>query len=43
MNHVRRRFQKEIDTERVIIVRGKSKAAYGVVQAVNQFCIKHDW
>ena len=98
MNYVRRRFQKEIDTERVIIVRGKSKAelkkfedgyfdwvyidtahsyqqtvkelelcrlkvkdggiiaghdycqgninkalAYGVVQAVSQFCVKNNW
>ena len=98
MNYVRRRFQKEIDTERVIIVRGKSESelkkfedgyfdwvyidtahsyqqtikelelcrlkvkdggiiaghdycqgninkalAYGVVQAVNQFCVKNNW
>lgn len=98
MNYVRRRFQKEIDTGRVIIIRGKSEIelkifedgyfdwvyidtahsyqqtvkelelcrlkvkdggiiaghdycqgninkalAYGVVQAVNQFCMKNNW
>ena len=98
MNHVRRRFKKEIDTGRVIIIRGKSEIelnkfeddyfdwvyidtthsyqqtvkelelcllkvkdggiiaghdycqgninkafAYGVVQAVNQFCVKNNW
>ena len=98
MNYVRRRFQKEIDSGRVIIIRGKSELelkkfedgyfdwvyidtthsyqqtvkelelcllkvkdggiiaghdycqgninkalAYGVVQAVNQFCVKNNW
>ena len=98
MNHVRIRFHKEIDTGRVVIIRGKSEIelkkfensyfdwvyidtshsyqhtvkelelcrqkvkdggiiaghdycqgnikeafAYGVVQAVNQFCVKNNW